>query len=140
MQQRLPLGGSPLIVTIRADRFWNPTGVLVTHGEVYDFCADGEWTDLFVRTTPDGVTTSEAPWLARPVYRLFEGKRRAPHERWFALLGAVGHDDSSAFLIGRRRNAWVAAATGELQCFANDYPHAYWNNRGTVRLTIVRRA
>lgn len=139
MQERLLPRGPPIVVTVRANQFWNPTGVWVTPGEVYDFRADGEWTDLFVRTTPDGIATSGAPWYARPLYRPFEGKRRAPHENWFALIGAVGCNDASAFLVGSRRDGWIAAATGELQCFANDYARAYWNNCGTVRLTVTRR-
>jgi hypothetical protein len=55
-------------------------------------------------------------------------------------MGSIGQRDAGAFGIGARLDAWQPADAGELFCFANDVGLAYWNNSGTVRLTVRRTA
>lgn len=136
---RLVAGGAPVTVTVWADRPWNATGIAVAAGEAYLLRASGTWTDWFVHATPDGIALDEVPRLARLVYRVFARARRAPEAPWFALVGALGPTERTAFAIGRGRT-WTAPADGELHAFANDVPFAYWNNRGTLQLTIERSA
>jgi hypothetical protein len=140
MTQRLPPGGPPVVVTIVAHDYWNHTGIEIEQGQRYDFLAEGEWKDWTIATTPQGFTTAESPWYARPLHRLFESRRRVPEQNWFALIGTCGEDDGSAFLIGRRLDGWRAPFVGELVCFANDYGKAYGNNRGAVHLRVSKRS
>jgi hypothetical protein len=63
--------------------------------------------------------------------------RRAPREKWFALICAIDAAPRSRLLIGRSRTL-RAASTGTLRCFANDTPGFYWNNAGSVELTVIR--
>lgn len=116
----------------------NGTGIEVATGERYAFRAKGEWTDLSIRCGPDGYATRDAPLLSRWFLTLFERRRRLRAENWFVLAGVVGSDDTAAFRIGGRLDDWRPNASGELLCFANDVPSAYFNNRGSITLTVTR--
>ncbi len=93
--------------------------------------AIGEWMDGSIRCGPDGYTR------ATLAFRLAERWRRAPGARWFALVGAVERRRATLFAIERGRT-WQPPLAGELYCFANDLPFMYWNNAGSMNLTIVR--
>jgi hypothetical protein len=69
--------------------------------------------------------------------RLAERSRRVPTANWFALIGTLNGRDDTAFVIGRQLE-YTADASARLVCFANDVPWAYWNNFGSVTLTITR--
>jgi hypothetical protein len=118
-------------VDIQAAPKWNRTGFRVKEGSVYRLSAEGQWIDWFIRYGPEG-----GPSGANLFLRLFEGARRMPHENWFALIGAIDEDQSTAFLIGVSK-LYTATASGELTCYANDAPWAYGNNKGSVTLTIA---
>lgn len=49
----------------------------------------------------------------------------------------MGHAGGQTFLIGSAA-AITPTRAGELRCYANDVPLMYWNNTGSVTLTIVR--
>jgi hypothetical protein len=49
----------------------------------------------------------------------------------------VDRHDETAFVIGENR-LYAANTKGRLYCFANDLPHWYWNNFGSVRVTVTR--
>jgi hypothetical protein len=117
---------------------WNRTGVLMTAGASYSFQGEGEWIDGGIRTDPDGFPSARAPWWSRWLLRLFESRRRAPAERWFCLMGSEGASAAAVFRIGKSRAAWTATMDGELTCFANDVRIAYWNNEGSVTLSVTR--
>ena len=57
--------------------------------------------------------------------------------RWFALIGVIGNDLGTAFIIGANA-VHEAKHSDELTCFANDLRMLYWNNRGKVRLSVTR--
>ena len=127
-------------VEIRARPRWNSTGILVLPGERYAFRAQGEWIDGGIHTDPNGFSTDRAPAISRWLLGACESRRRAPTENWFRLIGCVGLDLKCAFPIGEKYDEWIVDTKGELTCFANDVPFAYWNNEGSVRLTVTRRA
>jgi hypothetical protein len=128
--------GESIMVPIRARLRWNKTGLLLFQGQEYHLVASGRWKDAYITATADGYEAGP-DLLSRIFLRIFERWRRAPSENWFLLMGAVNSQEDAAFPIGAERQ-WVAVASGELTCFANDVPCAYWNNIGQIRLTIRR--
>lgn len=121
--------GQRVTMEICARNFWNKTGIQLLAGQRYLMTADGHWIDFFIRHKPDGDPSNS--WYLR----LFESKRRLPRENWFVLAGALDSNPSTAFRIGLHCE-YIAPATGELTCFANDVPGFYWNNCGHVTLTV----
>jgi hypothetical protein len=136
----LSIGETRTSIEIRAREKWNSTGILVAPGERYSLAAHGEWIDGGIKAGPAGFPTSHAPAISRWLLKTFESSRRAPAENWFCLIGCVGHDEETAFRIGEKCDEWIVSAAGELTCFANDVPFAYFNNSGAVRLAVTRRA
>lgn len=114
-------------VKVRADQFWTDTGIALVPGR-YRFEAGGRWSDWFIRSGPEG-------YHALPLL-FFERQRRVSGAPWMVLVGAIGHDDATAFVIGTGVERDIAAA-GELCCFGNDLPTMYWNNQGEVELTVT---
>lgn len=137
---RLAPGQQAPPLRIDSQEKWNRTGIEVRPGERYAFRAEGSWIDLTIYTTARGYETREAPALSRWFLSLFEGSLRMPGQNWFALVGTVGRSESTAFVIGERLDGWMPTAAGELWCFANDVPWAYFNNHGEVTLTVTRLA
>ena len=125
-----------LAVKIRARKPWNDTGIVLVRGHRYRLKATGWWTDFFITCDANGFTSDRAPRLTRRKMIEKEPERRAPHENWFTLIGAYGHDETSLFRIGMER-ILVAERDGELACFANDLPSFYWNNWGSVDLEVT---
>ena len=122
--------------TIEARTKWNHTGYRLQAGVAYDFTATGEWIDLDIPYTPDGGPSSSGKPIQRLVLRLTESFRRRKKDNWFALIGAVGEDESTTFLIGSSLKNFVPIQDGELTCYANDVGWAYFNNKGSVTLTV----
>jgi hypothetical protein len=123
---------------IRARQVWNATGLEVCRGEENSLSASGEWWDAKIKATPRGYSTADAPFWVRPFLSRFEGRRRLPHANWFVLAGALDEDERTAFVIGVGAGPWQPETKGELKCFANDVRSAYWNNSGSVTLTVTR--
>jgi hypothetical protein len=76
------------------------------------------------------------PWawvkaLAKPL----EKRRRQPRENWFAVIATV---DGAHPRVLSATIPYVAPATGEMVCYFNDDPRAYWNNFGTAHLCLSR--
>jgi hypothetical protein len=123
--------GESVTVTVEAQRFWNETGVHLMVGHEYRFSAADEWADAYITCDADGFPNPNI------FLQISEWLRRAPRERWFALIGCVGRSPRAQFRIGKER-ILAAPASGELICFANDVSLAYWNNQGAVQLTVTR--
>ena len=121
--------GQSVTVTIRSHEKWNHTGVLLDRGVRYRFVAKGIWCDFYKPVTADGYDSL----LFTPA----ENKLRGKDMNWFSLVGCVGENQDNVFLIGRKRE-FIAMDDGELTCFANDVSNMYWNNWGSVRLTVTR--
>ena len=118
---------------IQARLEWNDTGVEVLPGQRYQLNATGRWLDASISAGPSGYISDR--WL----FRLAERLRRCPHENWFALVGVVGHDYKSAFVVGERAQVSIRSS-GTLSFFANDLPLFYGNNSGALSLVIMRES
>jgi hypothetical protein len=105
---------------------WNRTKIQVTKGTKYRLVATGRWHDASHACGPDGY---DDPKLA-----LFAAFRRFRAARWFTLIGSV--DRKHEFAIGNGVE-WTAPESGELCCYANDVSTMYWNNKGSVTLTVT---
>jgi hypothetical protein len=124
-------GNLPKTVTIAAREKWNDTGIDLAAGGRYRLAAAGEWIDWTLRSGPEGYPSPNG------LMRATERWRRAPREPWFALIGSIGRDPAALFPIGRGLEI-SAAKSGRLFCFANDVSFMYWNNSGSVELTVER--
>jgi len=95
----------------------------------YSFRATGTWFDSGFGSGPQGYSSTNV------VLRLAERWRRVPAARWFMLIGTVDRDTS--LLTGIGAGATIAfPKSGRLGCFANDVRTMYFNNRGSVMLTV----
>ncbi len=113
--------------TIYSREFWNETDVEIQSGEEYKFVAEGNWKDLSKETDANGYSN----WYMS----LFDSLKRSRNNQWFALIGSV--NKSGGFLIGK--NSQIPfQQNGKLWCYANDVRGFYWNNSGTVLLTVTR--
>jgi hypothetical protein len=125
---------SEFVVPACADFF--DTKVPLRRGVTYriDVPPGQHWVDWFVRCGPEGKTT----WLQSPFRPLLrvraEGDRRA---EFFTLIGTVGRTLDHAFIIGAGPRIFRAPTDGNLFCFANDVPGAYWNNRGAITIHVT---
>ncbi|MGE4288792.1 MAG: hypothetical protein AB7E36_08895 [Salinivirgaceae bacterium] len=119
----------PLIHTTRckASRKWNATGVRLHRDREYHIVASGTWTDFYIGTDANG--------FERNHLRPFKRFKRHPENSWFALMGSIGKA-SPYFLVGTEL-LLRPDNEGELFLFANDMPAMYWNNRGSLDITIT---
>lgn len=121
---------SPVSVPILARSRWVTTDLQLLRGTSYSFEAIGTWTDWTITCDANGYESN-----GRVLLRMTEWLRRAPRQRWFALIGTIDRNMRTQFLIGTSATV-VSPATGILTCFANDVAFAYWNNRGQVELRV----
>lgn len=159
------VGADPVSVPVYANMRWNPTGIVLEGGVRYRLAAEGEWIDWFIHSGPDGaggpVTPSWARWLtialeagplAERLWRRIARDPRPGNGRlrrrldlpWMTLVGAVANGAAGGnparheeFGIGSGR-VLTPKATGYLYAYANDLWPMYFNNRGSVRLTVTR--
>jgi hypothetical protein len=111
----------------KASRKWNATGVrLLEHCE-YHIKTTGTWTDFYIGTDANG--------FERKHLRPFARFKRDPGSPWFALMGSIGKQPPY-FLVGADL-LLKPDKEGELFLFANDMPAMYWNNRGSLSITIT---
>ena len=71
--------------------------------------------------------------------RLAEPLRRKWHANWFALIGAQRSLFARRFVISDSVT-YRALRNGKLWCFANDAWFMYFNNKGSVEVTIEELA
>jgi len=117
---------------ICARSFWTDSGIDLVVGGTYELSGQGRWIDFFVPCRPSG--------YAGFLYQNKLGSLlRLPGAKWFALCGALNHDGRTAFLIGDAVR-YAAVGSGRLYCFANDVPGWYWNNFGSMLVTVKRVA
>ena len=123
-------------VTVPARERWHYSGVQLVAGTSYHIEVPGAqyWHDMHLRFGPEGGTTGPFQKLAASKLR-FKGDARVRAE-YFTLIGTIGESLEHAFVIGAGPLDFVSPATGELVCFANDVPQAYWNNFGQITFTI----
>ena len=127
------------IVEVPARRMWVDTPVWVKPGDVLSFRASGTWVDAYIPCSADGYPASLLYALNRP-------PRIADDGRYFRLMGRIvadgtepeQDDPGATFAIGSSLE-WQSPVPGRLFVFANDRLGYYWNNLGSVQLTVSRK-
>lgn len=134
---RLAVGQS-LTLDVPAVKYWS-FAVSVRSGEQYTFSTppDARWVDYFIASGPNGYATEEAPLFSRALLKAFEPFRRLPQEKWFVLSGCVGFNSTNCFAVGAASTMQIST-TGPLSFFANDVPIQYYNNLGSIQVTVRR--
>ena len=127
--------GEAVCVPVSAKVHWNHSGILARQGERFLLATGNvvDWRDAWVEASPDG--QNDVPWVLDNKFA--RGFLRYPHAEWYALVGAMDERLDTCFLVGRSVT-FQAGHEGELCFFANDAPWAYYNNHGTLDLTITR--
>jgi hypothetical protein len=123
--------GESITRTIKAREHWNDTDIIMAKDETYHFKASGNWKDLDKSCCANGYESTNI--LLCSTERL----RRVATANWFALIGAIDHNEQSFFLIGNENTISIPQG-GNFSCFANDVIFMYWNNCGELELTIER--
>lgn len=161
--------GESVTVEVIARKRWNFTGVFLETGATYQFSAQGCWMDASTVCDPDGRSKPFSVWrflicllvLGMNWIRIslnklpglrsmrVPGAARFPRAPLFSLIGSIanGADPASkgkrpddTFKIGRRLPRHTVAHDGYLYAYANDVWSFYFNNRGSVMLTVTRLA
>ena len=111
---------------------WNRSGIQLENGNAYKIEVTGNqwWVDFYIPTGADGYSF--------PLLRSYESSRRVPNQNWFKLIGTIGNNIQNPIIIGRKFEDYIRLETGELFCFANDMETMYWNNWGSLRITVTR--
>jgi hypothetical protein len=107
-------------------------GITLEGGNRYSFEAEGEWKDAKNACNADGWT----PRWNKLAMMLVELSKREKGQPLFKLIGAI--DKKRPYIVLGTRGSFVAPASGELFCFANDVPGFYRNNSGKVKLRVQR--
>ena len=120
--------------TIEACLPWNHTNITLEQGKRYRVKVPPgqQCRDASCKCGPDGYTS-----LLVAAFTPFLRVRRAHGRkaRFFTLIGTIGESIKHAFIIGNGTD-FTATANGELVCFANDVPWAYFNNRDSIKIMI----
>lgn len=127
----------PATVQVQSWTEWVETPVVVKAGDSLNFRAEGRWVDFVISCTADG-------YDAAFFYAIHVFPRIPDEGRYFRLMGRISiegirptaDDPALSFPIGAALNGWRAPVGGRLYVFANDRLGFYWNNWGTVTLTI----
>lgn len=140
------------VIEICACRPWNRSLIKVELDQEYVFSTLEEtekWEDGSLRATP------ESGWLS-PVANLFGWVagflKRSTKTNWYALVGAFDMSDEDTFAVfgsthnyeldksfgGSDSSRIKMTRSGELYFYANDMKGRYFNNKGMVKLRIVR--
>ncbi len=125
--------GESIQVRVRAHCPWNDTEMTVAPGEEYSLTATGSWSDMGIRSGPDGYPTPGWGWL----HKLTAGVRPLPDKPWFMLGARVFPESAAEHSVGARGEVTIQSE-GRLGLFANDVPLLYWNNWGSLEVTIQR--
>jgi hypothetical protein len=126
--------GESRTIEVEAGRYWNRSEMLLGKGCRYDFSCNPkqQWIDWSTPANADGYESNSF------ILRASERLRRFPDANWIALIGAIGASQRYGFKIGISLKGFTATQTGELCCFANDVSIMYWNNSGSISLTVKR--
>lgn len=129
---------SPVEIRVSSRRRWVHTGFPLVAGATYriEVPPGQHWWDLYIRYGPEGGVTGP---LQRGLADKLRVKGHASRKaEYFTLIGTIGESIEHAFVIGAGPCVFTAPISGELVCFANDLDSAYWNNFGSMKLSIVQ--
>ncbi|WDD92208.1 hypothetical protein Bsp3421_002196 [Burkholderia sp. FERM BP-3421] len=125
------------VVQVPAQDPWVNTGIRVKAGMRLQCRAIGVWVDAVIPCTAEGYPA--------PLFYTTGHPPRIPDDgRYFRLMGRIAPSDAApaeddptqTFRMGAQSDH-VATSDGVLFVFANDRSGYYWNNWGSVTLTVV---
>ena len=149
------------------EKNWNPTGLYLEKGKTYEFSALGEWVDRSIKCGPSGTKDGKfspgevfhvagaALGSIETIFKKVTGNdeanfwltRRYEDVDWFALVGVIANGkgigknnrviEHEVFVIGNGVT-YTPKSGGYLYAFANDAWQMYFNNKGSVRLSVKR--
>lgn len=114
-------------LNVLSEKKWNSSGICITAGEVYQISASGIWTDWCTDTDANGYSDC--------LMDLFGFLRRAPNHDWFKLMASIGRQKNYPIGISQQI---TATESGQLEFYANDVLGFYWNNIGSIGVTVTR--
>lgn len=126
---RHTLSGVNLItITLFAEDFYSRDSFEVQAGIRYQIICDANqsWRDWFVPSSPLGYNN----FLAK-LFGL-----RLKTAKCFCLCGVFDKLEETSFRIGTLSDIEPQETDKILYFFANDYKKAYWNNYGSIDITI----
>ena len=149
-------------VDIFARKRWNSTGIYLNAGQ-YELNASGEWVDRNIPCGPQGADDGKCAHCIGTVLGYVErcyhcikkneradfwGTRRHENYPWLSLVGAVANADHApgadgtplpheTFRIGKQ-HVLILTKPGYLYAYVNDAWHFYYNNRGSLKLSVTR--
>ncbi len=100
-----------------------------------------KWTDSKIKCGPEGWKTKDLYWLKRTAVRIAEKRRRHRKANWFEIIGALGKSDDRLIRIvaeSKKSKPWTCPVEADLYGFANDVRLMYYNNKGSMKITIER--
>jgi hypothetical protein len=126
--------GESTEILVHAELAWNNSRLVLVAGATYDLTVPGEqtWKDSSVVSTADG-------YPSKPMQIFWERFRRVPAANWFTLIGTIGRTMRNPFVIGTKLLNFSPSTSGRFYCFANDVRFMYWNNCGSIRMTVMRK-
>jgi hypothetical protein len=125
-------------IVVHARDQWVLTPVCVQAGQTLSFSATGTWWDAVIPCSADG-------YAAPLFYAIGQYPRIRDNGRYFRLMGRVVPADATpstdvpaaTFPIGTNLRR-VFHEAGRIFVFCNDKGGFYWNNWGSVMLTVER--
>lgn len=139
---RVLLAGESHSFRVDSRKFFNDSGTCLVAGACYTFHVNAcdNWKDLQIVTDANGWTSGQAPFGTRRLVRRMESRRRCPTANWFELVGTVGKNECNHFRIGCGgiEKVYSPKVSGQFFAFANDLSTKYYNNSGSLCVTITR--
>jgi hypothetical protein len=125
---------------IRAEQYWNETGIHLTKGAQYRMTVVHGLGEQLHDASSVARSIEGEDWQSVPhkIANLMHGKR-VDYAKWFALIGTVNREDPWVILDG---GIVTAPADGPLICYFNDVKLElfYRNNAGWVVLNVEQIA
>jgi hypothetical protein len=114
---------------IHAKEKWSSHRVVTSQGQKYRIWCEGkqQWKDSFFNSSPDGFFNLLA----------YIAGQRVKGVKCFCLCGAYNEDISTGFAIGSLKEFDVMVS-GQLSFFPNDTSWAYGNNKGKIKINVLR--
>lgn len=127
--------GQSKTITIQANNAYNFPNIFVEEGQKFRFRVgeNDQWVNGTVSSNADGYTPG-----------FFDGARRQGDFNMMALVAEVFRTNNDVFSFSGTKfrvgtsQEWRATTTGFLNLFANDCMTCYFDNHGSVALTIKR--
>jgi hypothetical protein len=121
--------GNSVTIKLFAKDFYSRDSFEVQAGMRYLLICDGNqtWNDWFVTSSPSGYNN-----LLAKLFGL-----RLKTAKCFCLCGVFDKIEGTSFRIGSSFHIEPQATTKILSFYANDYKKAYWNNHGSIDITIT---